>query len=156
MVQGKWFQSGGDIAEPVKIRLAVFGRGRDALDDWAQQVMVYRDSRPVGSARLWWADGAFMMGDVGVLEGERGKGYGDLLVRLLLFKALNHNAVTIALDAPEAVVGFFAKYGFRSQAEAGAVRRMVIRADKVQLSHCGGNCEGCRSRSDQCVPKALR
>lgn len=156
MVQGKWFQSGSDIAQSLEIRQAVFSRGRDALDDWARQVVVYRDDQPVGSARLWWADGAFMMGDVGVVESERGKGYGDLLVRLLLFKALTHNAVTIALDASEAVTGFFAKYGFTDTAVQGAVHRMTIRAGDVQLSHCGGNCEGCQNRSDACTPKALR
>lgn len=33
--------------------------------------------------------GAFWLGDVGVLSDFRGMGYGDLLVRLLLFKALS-------------------------------------------------------------------
>lgn len=36
--------------------------------------------------------GPFGWGDVGVLSGFRGMGYGDLLVRLLLFKALSHGA----------------------------------------------------------------
>lgn len=41
MIQGKWFPTGSDVSQPLAIRRAVFGRGRDALDDWAQQVTVY-------------------------------------------------------------------------------------------------------------------
>ena len=84
MIQGKWFPTGSDVSQPLAIRRAVFGRGRDALDDWAQQVTVYAGEEPVGAARLWWRDGAFWLGDVGVLSDFRGMGYGDLLVRLLI------------------------------------------------------------------------
>ena len=87
MVQGRWYPVGSNIELPLSIRRAVLGRGRDALDDQAQQVIVFREDRAVGSARLWWQDGAFRMGDVAVLPEERGRGFGDLLVRLLLFKA---------------------------------------------------------------------
>ena len=71
MIQGKWFPTGSDVSQPLAIRRAVFGRGRDALDDWAQQVAVYAGDEPVGAARLWWRDGAFWLGDVGVLPGCR-------------------------------------------------------------------------------------
>lgn len=158
MVQGKWFSMGSDISQPLEIRMAVFGRGTDALDAAAWQVVVYDGDMPVGAARLWWQDGAFCLGDVGVLSGLRGKGYGDLLVRLLLFKALTHNANVIALTAPVAVAPFFAQYGFETQpseTENGCVR-MTILGQNVQLSHCGGNCEGCDHRSPECTPKALR
>lgn len=152
MVQGKWFPMGGDIEQALEIRQAVFGRGADALDAMAQQVVVFREGQPVGAARLWWADGAFMLGDVGVLEEERHQGYGDLLVRLLLFKALSHNAGRVALDAPAESADFFAKYGFQS--EGGS--RMTIRGADVRLSHCGGSCEACGHPSPECLPKALR
>ena len=50
MIQGKWFPTGSDVSQPLAIRRAVFGRGRDALDDWAQQVTVYAGEEPVGAA----------------------------------------------------------------------------------------------------------
>lgn len=115
MIQGKWFPTGSDLSQPLAVRQAVFDRGRDALDDWAQQVAVYAGDEPVGAARLWWRDGAFWLGDVGVVPGCRGKGYGDLLVRLLLFKALSHGARFIRLEAPSEAVAFFARYGFREE-----------------------------------------
>lgn len=152
MVQGRWFAMGGDISTPLKLRQAVFGRGRDALDAQAWQVVVYDGDTPVGAARLWWRDGAFWLGDVGVLEERRGKGFGDLLVRLLLFKALMHSAALIRLDATWDTVAFFAKYGFAS--EQGTA--MCIRGQDVRLSHCGGVCETCDHRGIECAPKALR
>lgn len=139
MVQGRWFGMGGDIATPLEIRRAVFGRGQDALDAQAWQVVVYDGAAPVGTARLWWQDGAFWLGDVGVMEERRGKGFGDLLVRLLLFKALTHSAALIRLNATPDTVAFFEKYGFAR--EQGAT--LCIRGQDVCLSHCGGACETC-------------
>lgn len=157
MVQGRWFPMGSDITLPLSLREAVFGRGEDALDGQAWQVVVYDAQKPVGAARLWWDDGAFRLGDVGVLEEFRGRGFGDLLVRLLLFKALTHSASLIRLAAPETAAPFFARYGFSPEGEpqSGTVG-MSIRGEAVQLSHCGGNCEGCDHRTDECAPRALR
>lgn len=157
MVQGRWFAGGSDITLPLSLREQVFGRGEDALDAMAQQVVVFEDGAGVGSARLWWADGAFRMGDIGVLEEKRGRGFGDLLVRLLLYKALTHSASVIRLETPADLEGFFAKYGLITDGETeGGLKTMYIRGEDVQLSHCGGNCADCNHRSEECIPKALR
>lgn len=157
MVQGKWYPMGDDLTVPLSLRKAVFGTERDELDDGAWQVVVLKEDRAVGAARLWWADGAFWLGDVGVLEDVRGQGFGDLLMRLLLFKALTHHAALIRLTAPSAVAPFFAAYGFKR--ESGSTENavaMCIHGQDVQLSHCGGNCDGCQNRTEACTPKALR
>ena len=156
MVQGKWFPMGSDISEALAVRQAVFGTAADDLDAAAQQVVIYREGKPVGSARLYWADGAFQLDKLGVLEAERNKGYGDLLIRLLLFKALTHSAALITLDTPADTRAFFAKYGFQEDGEQSGLTRMHILGDNVQLSHCGGNCATCQNRTEECVPKALR
>ncbi len=156
MVSGKWYAMGSDVSLPLSLRQRVFGRGADALDDSCQQVVVFEDEEAVGSARLWWADGAFQLGDVGVIENQRGRGFGDLLVRLLLYKALTHSAPLIQLHTPKATESFFAQYGFEPTGEANGLIAMSIRGEDVQLSHCGGNCAECGHRSPECVPKALR
>ena len=157
MVQGRWFPVGADLSEAIRVRQLVFGRGADELDGMSQQVVVYgADGQAVGAARLWWADGAFRLGDVGVVESERSKGFGDLLVRLLLYKSLTHSATLIALDAPEAVAPFFEKYGFSRGTHANELVAMSILARDVQLSHCGGDCARCDHPSAECAPKALR
>lgn len=150
MIQGKWFLQGEETAPALKIREAVFSRGRDRLDDLAQQVVVYQDGLPVGTARLWWAEGAFKLGDLCVLEAYRGKGFGDLLMRLCLHKALSHHARLVELTAPREAEPFFAQYGFTQVSppmEGETHVSMALQGEKINLSHCGascgGNCEGC-------------
>lgn len=156
MVSGKWYPMGSDLSVPLQIRKQVLGLEADALDAMSQHVVVFDGDEPAGSARLWWADGAFRMGDIAVTENKRGRGFGDLLVRLLLYKALTHSASLICVDAPKALESFFAQYGLTAAGEADGMVSMSIRGEDVQLSHCGGNCAECGHRSPECVPKALR
>ena len=137
MVQGRWFPMGSDISVPLRLREEIFSKGRDTLDDACWQVIVFNGDEPVGCARLWWQDGAFQVGDLGVLEAYRRQGYGDLLIRLCLFKALTHSGREIALVSPAETVGFFRKYGFSVDGEGEAVP-MHIMADDVELGHCPG------------------
>lgn len=146
MVQGKWFSQGEEIAPALIVREAVFSRGRDRLDDLAQQVVVFEDGLPVGTARLWWAEGAFKLGDLCVLEACRGKGFGDLLMRLCLYKALSHHAKLVELTAPWEVVPFFVQYGFTRVSvpmEGETHVSMALQGEKIMLSHCGASCGGC-------------
>lgn len=152
MVKGKWFSQGSNILPALQVREAVFSRGRDALDDMAQQVVVYQAGSPVGAARLWWAEGAFHLGEVGVLPAQRGKGYGDLLIRLLLFKALAHHATEIQLCCTQAIAPFFTRYGFTVKEEASgeaASLCMHLAAEDVHLSGCTGT-EGCTRNCAKC------
>ena len=157
MVQGRWFPMGSDLSVPLELRRRVFGCGEDAIDAMAQQVVVYENDIPVASARLWWQDGAFRLGFAGVLEEKRNRGFGDLLVRLLLYKALTHSAEMIRLESPAQTEAFFAKYGFVTDGDTeSGLKAMHIRGEDVCLSHCGGNCAECGHRSEECIPKALR
>ena len=140
MVEGRWYAMGTDISLPLSLRQEIFARGRDTLDDAAWQVLVYDGDTPAGIARLWWQDGAFQIGDLGVLPQFRGRGYGDLLVRLCLFKALTHAAREIALRSPAETVPFFARYHFAVEGD-GEMIPMRILAKDVELGHCQG-CAG--------------
>ena len=116
------------------MREAVLGVGRDALDEWAQQVVVYREGAPVGTARLRWEDGLFRADAVCVLAAERGKGYGDLLIRLLLYKAATHGGREVAVRCPAAVAPFFERCGFVA----------VSQGDPLELrASVDGACAGC-------------
>ena len=156
MVSGKWYAMDSDLTLPISLRRQVLGIGADELDPMSQHVVVFDGEEPVGSARLWWADGAFRMGSIAVIEEKRGRGFGDLLVRLLLYKALTHSAALISVDTPKALEPFFAQYGLKPAGEKDGLITMSIRGEDVQLSHCGGNCAECGHRSPECVPKALR
>lgn len=147
MVQGKWYPQGADIAEPLAVRLAVLGTGRDALDAQAQQVAVFGDGLAVGTARLWWADGDFWAGDLCVLASERGKGYGELLVRLLLYKAASHGAASLRIVSPATLSPFFARYGFAADGQGDPLPMRAL--PDAGCSGCGGcnGAHGCDSTS---------
>ena len=142
MIQGKWLPMGSDLKETIAVRQHVFGRGEDETDSISQSVMVYNDDGvPVGTGRIFWQDGAFWLSDIGVLQEFRGKGFGDLLVRLLMFKALSHSAREIRLYSPNQTLAFFEKYGFTTTDN----NQMVILGEAVRLSHCSGNCADCEA-----------
>ena len=143
MIQGKWFPQGSDLTDAVSIREAVFGRGGDDLDASAQNAVVYLDGIPAASGRIWWQDGAFWLGEIGVLPAYRGQRLGDLTLRLLLFKATEHFAREVRLVSTPETVGFFARLGFRpSEARAGGMTELWIPGNDIELDAC----KACRKK----------
>ena len=147
MIEGKWYPQGSDLSDLLPVREAVFGRGMDALDAESWNVLVWQDGIPAGTGRLWWRDGAFQIGDLGVLPDWRGKRIGDLLLRLLLFKAQSHFAREVRLRCPENVTGFFSRLGFREETRDRAEIEMVLPGDSILLDGCAAcKKENCPSR----------
>lgn len=137
MIQGKWFPQGSDLTEALRIREEVFGRSRDDVDDGAQSALVYQDEMPVASGRIWWQEGAFWLGDIGVLPAFRGQKLGDLTLRLLLFKAQEHYAREVRLLCPPDTEGFFTRLGFRRAdvREDGSLELFIPGAE-IDLDSC--------------------
>ncbi|MBQ9251037.1 MAG: GNAT family N-acetyltransferase [Clostridia bacterium] len=136
MISGKWFPQGADLTDVLSVRQGVFAQGVDALDQEAQSVVVYLDDVPAGAGRLWWREGSFWIGDLGVLPEYRGQKLGDLTLRLLLFKAQDHFAREVRLLAPEGAAGFFARLGFREDSRQGKLVEMMIPGDEIELDSC--------------------
>ncbi len=136
MIQGKWFSQGADLSEAVSVRQSVFSRGQDDLDAESWNVVVYLDGLPAAAGRLWWRDGSFWLGDVGVLPDCRGRKLGDLALRLLLFKAQNHYAREVRLLTPAETEGFFSRLGFREDSRRGELIEMFLPGDEIELDAC--------------------
>ena len=137
MVQGKWFPPGEDLSALLPVREAVFGRGADDLDAVSWNVLVYQDSVPAAAGRIWWQDGAFWLGDLCVLESFRRQRLGDLVLRLLLFKAQSHAAREVRLRCPRSVAGFFARLGLREEPSGDAASvEMMIPGESIDLDSC--------------------
>ena len=137
MVQGKWFPPGEDLSALLPVREAVFGRGADDLDAASWNVLVYQDSVPAAAGRIWWQDGAFWLGDLCVLESFRRQRLGDLVLRLLLFKAQSHAAREVRLRCPRSVAGFFARLGLREEPSGDAASvEMMIPGESIDLDSC--------------------
>ena len=140
MIQGKWFKPGEDLsAEVLPLRRAVFGSCGDAVDPESWNTLVYAEDLPAASGRIWWQDGAFWIGDIGVIPSLRGRRLGDLVLRLLLFKAQSHAAREIRLICPTGTEGFFSRLGFRPVRREGENVEMMISGEEVNLDSCA-NC----------------
>ena len=137
MVQGKWFAPGSDLSDLLPVRTAVFGRGMDDLDAVSWNTLVFEDSVPAATGRIWWENGAFWLGDIAVLEDRRRRRLGDLVLRLLLFKAQDHAAREVRLRCPRSVAGFFARLGLREESSVDAdTVEMMIPGESIDLDSC--------------------
>lgn len=147
MIQGKWFAPDTDPIDAVAIRKRVFNRGTDALDSESWNVVVYEDESPVATGRIWWKDGAYRLGDICVPEELRGRRLGDLVLRLLLFKAQTHSAREVRLSCDASVSGFFARLGFLDDVSGSGLTEMLLPGDRIELDTCR-NChkQNCPNR----------
>ena len=136
MVQGKWFAPGEDISPLITVRESVFSRGADDLDLLSWNALIYEDGVPCAAGRIWYRDGAYWLGDIGVLEAFRGRKLGDLALRLLLFKAQSHAASEVRLRCPAGTERFFARLGFTACSAVSGETEMMIPGDRIDLDTC--------------------
>ncbi|MBR6562115.1 MAG: GNAT family N-acetyltransferase, partial [Oscillospiraceae bacterium] len=73
------------------------------------------DDTPSAAGRLYIEGDCFRIGKVCVLKNARGRYMGDLVMRMLLYKAQELNCTSVSLSAPVNTVGFFARYGLSPQ-----------------------------------------
>lgn len=148
MIEGKWFAPGAEISEALSLRRQVLGQEGDALDAAAWNVVVYHEGQPAATGRIWWAEGAFWLGDLAVAAPLRGRRLGDLTLRLLLFKAESHSARMIRTRAPEQLVSFFTRLGFTADGAAdNGLVPLSLRGEDLCLDTCQGCTRDCPRRT---------
>lgn len=147
MIRGKYLTSKGDCAQVLGVRKTVCGRGADEHDKMAVYALAYDDDgTPSGSGRLYLDEDRFVIGCVSVLPQARGKGLGDLLMRMLLFRAQELNAPEVyALICP-GDEPFYARYGFQPAGEEAdeqgrTLPLLRVKADEIVEN----NCHGCKA-----------
>jgi len=156
MIHGKYLNSKDDISSLLALRKAVFcdeqgfsaENEKDAFDDMAYYALVFDEQeQPAATGRLFIdAQDRFHIGRMCTRRDMRGKGLGDLAIRMLLDLALRLNAPYIVIDAQEAAVGFYEKYGFRPCGEMfldEGAPHIPLRADAADIllvGSCGGHC----------------
>lgn len=137
MIRGKYLTSMEDIAPVLALRRTVFGRGEDGFDRMAVYALALDPAgAPAGAGRLYIdGDDRFRLDTLGVLKDKRGQGLGDLLLRMLLQRALDLQAPQIVLTAPGELTPFFQRYGFAPSAPG------LMAATPQSVAQCGG-CSG--------------
>ncbi len=156
MFRGKYFSSlNGANPDAIALRKLIpeFGAGEDEHDSMAFYAVVYDENdAPAGSARLYIDDESrFRIDYLGVLPEKRLNHMGDLLARMLLYKARELNAASVHALVPQNVLRFFARYGFATEDANREKCEMRVSGDKIRLEGscskaggaCGGNCENC-------------
>lgn len=134
-IQGKLIHPGDDLTECFAIRREVFIKEQgipeelefDELDSKALHCLIYsteqqgkvEQKKAVATGRLLLLeDGTFKIGRIAVKKEERGKHYGDMLVKMLISKAFECGAKSILLSAQMKAVKFYETIGFHTIGES--------------------------------------
>ena len=130
MICGRYYLGLDHMEEIAPIRREVFGAEQgwseeilfNEVDETAIQAVVYKDmdrTIPVGVGRLHKTENGedFKIGRIAVKKEERGQGYGDFIVRMLVDKALMMGADRVLVGAQPHAVAFYQKIGFRPMGE---------------------------------------
>lgn len=139
MIRGRYLSSMDDLGAVLALRRQVFDLGADESDRMAVYALAMDQAgEPAGAGRLYIdGDDHFRMDLVGVLPEKRRQGLGDLILRMLLQRALDLNAPAVVIDAPRELHPFFARYGFAAEG-ASAMRATPSSIDAC--GGCGGKC----------------
>ncbi len=157
MYTGKFILSANEkSADAIKLRAQIpeFAAASDAHDSMAIYALVYDEGEQLsGAGRLYIDDDShFRIDLVGVVPKKRGQYMGDLMARMLLYRAQELNAPSVYLTAPENVIRFFARYGFVAVARHDGLVDMKVDAPDIRLegscsrgkgAPCSGNCAEC-------------
>lgn len=84
----------------------------DEADLMSHHVIVYENSRPVATGRLFKDNETWIIGRISVLKEYRGKHAGKLVVGNLLEKAVELGAAEVNIHAQTHAVNFYEKFGF--------------------------------------------
>ncbi|OPX89343.1 MAG: putative N-acetyltransferase YjcF [Pelotomaculum sp. PtaB.Bin104] len=125
MILSRWVHGTKDFDAVRALRTAVFVGEQgideavefDGFDQYAMHVVAYNGDQPAGTGRLYFDGEAFRIGRICVRKEMRGQKIGDMIVRLLLDRALNVNAPRIRVHACPALCTFYGKFGFVATGE---------------------------------------
>jgi len=146
LIEARWFV-GGDPGDARVIRRKVFieeqgadgAAEADGRDGSAIHLVAYDGGAPVAAGRVIPEADAAVIGRVAVLKEERGKGYGDFVMKTLVWLAAEMRYDTLVVHSRLSAAGFFRKFGFKPAGgeyeEAGVTYVTMVR--KGGAKTCG-------------------
>lgn len=147
MISTKWFQS-NDLDDVLKIRTMVFinelnfdtSLVNDEYDSFGKSVLVYDNEKAIGTGRLIFNDGKYLIDKLCVLKEYRNNSYGELIIRMLVRKAVDMGAektysyINLSDNSLLKIQGIFEKIGFIADGEVSG--KLVM----VKYGDVGGHC----------------
>lgn len=168
MIRGRYMTSRDDTSEIMNIRRRVFVEEQgfsmegelDGYDEMSIYALVFDEADvPSGTGRLFIdAEDHFVIGRVCVLDSARGQGLGDLIMRMLLHRALELHAPAVYLVSQRGAIAFYEKYGFEPYGEMvldEGVPHRLMRATSEQID-IEGSCQKKAHDCDQCESDCAR
>lgn len=121
----KWMRGSLDLEDPYYVRREVFIKEQnvpedeeiDAADSVSWHVVVYENSRPVATGRIFKDGETWLIGRIAVLKEYRGKQLGKLVVEKLLERAVELEAKEVHVHAQTYATVFYEKLGFVAYGE---------------------------------------
>ncbi len=147
MISTKWFQS-NDLDDVLKIRTTVFinelnldtSLVNDEYDSFGKSVLVYDNGKAIGTGRLIFNDGKYLIDKLCVLKDYRNNSYGELIIRMLVRKAVDMGAektysyISLSDNLLLKIQSIFEKIGFVADGEISG--KLVM----VKYGDVGGHC----------------
>ncbi len=142
MVKSSWSFGPSEISRDLRLRS---GNMQSAtFDEKSLNLIIYNNEVPVACGSLYFDCGAYHISNICVLPEYRGQYFGDMLVRLLVYRAFKMGAERILLRCNNDASTFFSKYGFSVKKTVGDVYDMEVTAETLILQgSCGHDCAEC-------------
>ena len=115
MISTRLFQGKNSLSDVMGVRKEVFADTdifTDFYDDFAFNAVLYEDDEPAGTARLLFKEGRYFIDKLCLKEQFKGLNYEDLLVRLLVRKAVTMGAEKTYVEADESLEKILENIGF--------------------------------------------
>lgn len=143
MISTKWFQGRDSLNIVLEIRKKVFCEelkiGQDLIsdvyDDFAFNAVVFEDDVPAGTGRLLFKEGKYIIDMLCVLKEFRSNHYGDLIVRMLVRKAVNMGAENTYATVNGNCMYLFENIGFEKITTYENGESLMVKVGDV-----GGHC----------------
>ncbi len=150
-IKGTFLHYGDALDEIFDIRKKVFQdelgvsekeeRTEDDID--AIHAVAYKiedEKTPVATGRIIIENGKYKIGRIAVLKEERGKQYGDFIVKMLVNKGFLSGAEEVYVGALKHAISFYKKIGFEECGEPYTDMGMLHYPMKISQ---GGVCKKC-------------
>lgn len=142
MISTRWFQGNDNLNDVLDIRKEVLSEENkekditDFYDEFAFNAVLYEDDEPAGTARLTFKDSKYFIDMLCVKKQFRGLNYEDLLVRLLVRKAVTIGAEKTYMEADESIDKILENIGFMKVSND---KTLMVKEGDVG-GHCCGDC----------------
>ncbi len=148
MISTKWFRN-NNLDDVIKIRAEVLVNEQklnnsfvqDMFDSFAKSVIVYDNRKAVATGRLLYNDGKYIIDKLCVLKEHRNMAYEDLIIRMLVRKAVDMGAEktyfclsNIDISCNPQIHSILEKIGFIPDSKENEIIIMVKHGD------VGGDC----------------